>query len=153
MIANEVCITTKRTEFLEMGLLILMGLPNATSVNQEMDALYGPFKTATYARGELILTERLRLKGLQNSARAEAQATEQEEGNDDDNDDLHRTPTVQVSMGFHDLVTVVNGKHDDEIENKPFEKYFTKERIIASLTKVGFVPFTQNCVHSKKVRH
>jgi hypothetical protein len=152
MIANEVCIT-KRAEFLEMGLLILMGLPNATSVNQEMDALYGPFKTATYARGELILTERLRLKGLQNSARAAAPATEQEEGNDDDNDELHRTPTVQVSMGFHDLPTVVNGKHDDEIENKPFDKYFTKERIIASWTKVGFVPFTRNCVQSKKVRH
>ena len=38
---------TKRAEFLEMGLLILMGLPNATSVNQEMDALYGAFKSAS----------------------------------------------------------------------------------------------------------
>jgi hypothetical protein len=38
---------SKRAEFLELGLLILMGLPNATSVNQEMDALYGAFKSAT----------------------------------------------------------------------------------------------------------
>ena len=57
---------TKRAEFLEMGLLILMGLPNATSVNQEMDVLYGAFKSATYARGEIILTQRLRMRGLHN---------------------------------------------------------------------------------------
>jgi hypothetical protein len=39
IIANLESIS-KRAEFLELGLLILMGLPNATSVNQEMDALY-----------------------------------------------------------------------------------------------------------------
>jgi hypothetical protein len=62
IIANLESIS-KRAEFLELGLLILMGLPNATSVNQEMDALYGAFKSATYARGEIILTERLRRRG------------------------------------------------------------------------------------------
>ena len=41
----------RRDAFCELGLLILMGLPNATSVNQEMDALYGAFRSATYARG------------------------------------------------------------------------------------------------------
>ena len=69
MIANMESIS-KRVKFLEQGLFILMGLPNATSVNQEMDALYGAFKSAFYARGEVILTERLRMKGLRNSARA-----------------------------------------------------------------------------------
>lgn len=51
---------SKRAAFRELGLLILMGLPNATSVNQEMDALYGAFKSATYARGEVTLMERMR---------------------------------------------------------------------------------------------
>ena len=41
--------TSKRAEFLELGSLILMGLLNATSVNQEMDALFGAFKSETYA--------------------------------------------------------------------------------------------------------
>jgi hypothetical protein len=41
-----------------------MGLPNATSVNQEMDALYGAFESSTYAREEVILTERLRFNDL-----------------------------------------------------------------------------------------
>jgi hypothetical protein len=41
-----------------------MGLPNATSVQQEMDALYGPFKLATYACGEKVVQEKLREQGL-----------------------------------------------------------------------------------------
>ena len=56
-------------------------------------------------------------------------------------------------MGFEDLATVVNGKHDDEIGMKPFAKNFTKDKILASWSKVGFVPFTRNCIKSKKVRH
>ena len=49
IVSNEV-ILRKREELYERGLFILMGLPNATSVQQEMDALYGPpFKSATYA--------------------------------------------------------------------------------------------------------
>ena len=48
---------SKRAAFSERGLLMLVGLPNASSVNQEMDALYGAFKSAMYARGEVILTE------------------------------------------------------------------------------------------------
>jgi hypothetical protein len=68
IIANRSSIS-KRAEFLELGLLILMGLPNATSVNQEMDALYyGASKPVTYARGKIILTERLQMRGLQKSA-------------------------------------------------------------------------------------
>jgi hypothetical protein len=39
---------SKRAAFRELGLLLLMGPPDVTSVNQEMDALYGSFKSATY---------------------------------------------------------------------------------------------------------
>jgi hypothetical protein len=149
MIANMTSIS-KRAEFLERGLLIMMGLPNATSVNQEMDALYGAFKSATYARGEMILTERLRLKGLRNSARAAAAA---EDVNDDDEEGEAQRPPVLVSMGLEDLATVVNGKQGNEIEERPFEKIFTKAKICASWSKVGFIPFTRNCIKHKKVRH
>jgi hypothetical protein len=41
-----------------------MGLPNATSVQQEMGALYGPFKLATYTRGDKVVQEKLRQQGL-----------------------------------------------------------------------------------------
>lgn len=40
-------ILSKREEMFERGLVILMGLRNATSVQQELDALYGAFKSGT----------------------------------------------------------------------------------------------------------
>ena len=143
---------TKRAEFLENGLLILMGLPNATSVNQEMDALYGAFKSATYARGEIILTHRLRMRGLQNVAAHRAQQ-------DADAPDHHedgvagRVFPPPLAMNFEDLATIVDGNVDDAIELKPFTRNFTREKILGSWAKVGFVPLTRACVKNRKVRH
>ena len=156
----------KRVKFLELGLFILMGLPNATSVNQEMDALYGAFKPATYARGKIILTERLRMRGLQNSAMAAG--NREGEG---DNEEVHATPNgndppagvrlgarrsaalPSVTMGFEDLATTVDGNKTDYISMNPFTRHFTTDKILQSWLKVGFIPFTRNCVKSKKVRH
>ena len=146
----------RRDAFRELGLLILMGLPNATSVNQEMDALYGAFKSATYARGEVILTERLKLRGLQNTAAAIAATAAANEGDADlsaDDAPADASPLTSLAMGFEDLSTVVNGNITDDIDMKPFSRSFTKEKILGSWSKVGFVPFTRNCVKSKKVRH
>jgi hypothetical protein len=56
-------ILAQREALFERGLIIILGLPNATSVQQEMDALYGPFKSATYARGEKV-QEKLKQRGL-----------------------------------------------------------------------------------------
>jgi hypothetical protein len=55
-IVSSAAILSKRELLFERGLIIIMGLPNATSVQQEMDALlYGPFKSSTYARGEKVV--------------------------------------------------------------------------------------------------
>ena len=48
----------KREQYFDMGLILLSGLPNAASVHQEMDVLFGPLKAATYARGETVLMEK-----------------------------------------------------------------------------------------------
>ena len=107
---------SKRAAFRELGLLILLGLPNATSVNQEMDALYGSFKSATYARGEVILTERMRLRGLKRSGAAAAA------GNGAD----AAVPTLTpFAMGFEDLSIVVDGNSTDNVSMKPFTRTFT----------------------------
>ena len=58
-IVSSATILAHREALLERGLIILMGLPNATSVQQEMDTLYGPFKSVTYARGEKVVQEKL----------------------------------------------------------------------------------------------
>jgi hypothetical protein len=166
---------TKRAEFLEMGLLILMGLPNSTSVNQEMDVLYGPFKSSTYARQEVIVTERMRLRSLQQNRNMTHGQQRREEGANDnsneedgdgeddenivgeeDNDEDRQAAAGNkkaISISFNDLATVVDGKVGDPIDMKPFSKYFTEQRILGAWAKVGFVPFTRNCVNNRKVRH
>ncbi len=53
-IVSSAATLAKREAFFEKGLIIMMGLPNATRVHQEMDALYGAFKAATYARGKRL---------------------------------------------------------------------------------------------------
>jgi hypothetical protein len=67
-----------------------MGLPNATSVQQEMDALYGPFKSATYRHGEKVVQKKLRIRGLARK-----------------NGD--KVPKAVLNLDFNDLATIVNG--------------------------------------------
>ena len=57
-------ILSKREKLFDRGLIVLMGLPNATNVQQEMGALYGPFKSATYRRGEKVIQNKLRDQGM-----------------------------------------------------------------------------------------
>jgi hypothetical protein len=104
-----------------------------------MDIMYQGFKAATYARGEALLTQKLMMRGreLQENRRR---------GNND-------AVTAPLSIGFEDLATVVDGVDGDTLDLKPFSKFFTKERIVASWEKVGFVPFTRKCIFHKKVRH
>ena len=126
-------ILLKREQLFERGLIIIMGLPNATSVQQEMDALYGPFKSATYARGEKVVQQKLRCRGL---ARRNG----------------IKVPSAVLNLDFNDLATIVNGRPDDDARDRPFDCHFTKEKILWSWAKVGFVPFTRNCLNNKRVR-
>jgi hypothetical protein len=50
-IVSNIVILQKREKLYERGLFILMGLPNASSLQQTTDALYSPFKSATFAQG------------------------------------------------------------------------------------------------------
>jgi len=109
LVANAESIR-KREDFMERGLLIMLGLPNATSVNQEMDALFQGFKTASDARGEILLTERMKKQGELRTVRREFNAEESEE---DGNEATGCTRFV--TMGFEDLATVVNGTEDDTV--------------------------------------
>jgi hypothetical protein len=123
---------SNREELFERGLIILMGLPNATSVQQEMDALYGPFKSATYARGEKVVQQKLRSRGL---ARRNGQIQ-----------------SAILNLDFSDLSSIVNGMPGDELCNRPFDCHFSKEKILWSWEKIGFVPFTRKCLENPKVR-
>ncbi|KAI2513446.1 hypothetical protein MHU86_920 [Fragilaria crotonensis] len=132
-IVSSAAILSKREEFFERGLIIIMGLPNATSVQQEMDALYGPFKSATYARGEKVVQTKLRDRGLARKNGEQLQST-------------------VLNLDFGDLSTIVNGMPGDDLCDRPFDCHFSKEKILWSWAKVGFVPFTRSCLKNTKVR-
>ena len=58
-----------------------------------------------------------------------------------------------MTLGFDDLSTIVNGLPADGIVMRPFDKVFTEEKILGSWAKIGFIPFTRNCLGNEKVRH
>ena len=130
----------KRHEYFEKGLIILSGLPNSTSVQQEMDALYGPFKSATYDRAEQLVMEMLKERG---AMRRGAGGVPPPGGGG----------ASILSLGFQHLATIVDGKEGDETLMKPFTKHFTQEKILKAWAKIGFVPFSRKCLLDKKVWH
>lgn len=133
-IVSSEAVLAKREALFERGLIIIMGLPNATSVQQEMDALYSPFKSATYARGEKVVQKKLKERGL---ARRNGQQLK---------------AAAVLNLDFKDLPVVVNGNATDDIKDKPFDLHFSKEKILWSWAKVGFVPFTRSCMKNRRVR-
>ena len=133
IVSSEI-VLAKREALFERGLIIILGLPNATSVQQEMDALYGPFKSATYSRGEKVVQRKLKERGL---ARRNGQQV---------------VSAAVLNLDFNDLPTIVNGTATDTIADKPFDLHFTKEKILWSWAKVGFVPFTRSCLQNRRVR-
>jgi hypothetical protein len=55
-------------------------------------------------------------------------------------------------LDFSDLAMIVNGVDGDLITDRPFACHFSKEKILRSWAKVGFVPFSRNCINDPKVR-
>ncbi len=91
----------KREALAKMGLIIIAGLPKSTSVQQEMDALNGAFKSATYNCGAMVLMEKMRKRGVvtrNGNARVAAAAA-----------------ASILTLGFEDLATIVNGNSHDDI--------------------------------------
>ena len=58
-----------------------------------------------------------------------------------------------LNLNFEDLPIIVNGTATDAVaDNKPFDLHFTKDKILWSWAKVGFVPFTRSCLENRRVR-
>ena len=116
-------ILVHRAALFDCDLIAVMGLPNTTSVQQEMDALYGPFKSATYVRGEKVMQEKFQERGLA-------------KGN------VKQLPCAVLNLGTA----------NDINSNRPFNTHFTNERILWLWANVGFVSFTRSCLDNKRVR-
>ena len=57
-----------------------------------------------------------------------------------------------INLNFEDLPIIFNGIATDAVADKPFDLHFTKDKILWSWAKVGFVPFTRSCLENRRVR-
>ena len=48
---------------------------------------------------------------------------------------------------------MINGNDTDTLENKFVDRYFTKTKIKDVFYKVGFLPFTRDCLNNPLARH
>ncbi len=81
-------------------------------------------------------------------------------GSDSDNDSScgaelpkKRRSVCNVSLTTSDVSNVVNGYPGDPVDLRPFDFCFTKEKIIKTWIKVGFMPMTGNAALDPKVRY
>jgi hypothetical protein len=114
-----------------MGIYVVPGVPNTTEVSQEMDQLYGLFKS--------LYRENLRALALHR------QTCEQP---------INMTDIPLIIFGR--TVTgknKANGKNMTTTLRDAFAESFSKEKCKACWEKVGAVPLTRHCLKSEGVRH
>ncbi len=58
-----------------------------------------------------------------------------------------------LNLNFGDLPTIVNGTATHAVADRPFNQHLTKDKILWSWAKTGFVPFARCCLlQNKRVR-
>jgi len=166
----------------EAGVYLIRGLPNSTSCTQEQNQLYQEFKGKTRSKTSKIFSKKLAdrssmIKKYKNELTALGfhgnwnmitDLTQDECDNDEAIlvlEDCVVTPDVQVvldkltkvmrspSLLNDDLPQIVNGMKNEPIEMSPFLSTFTKDKIINCFRRVGYAPFTRECLSSPYIRH
>ena len=103
-----------RASMWERGVALFPGLINGTAANQVLDDLFGLYKTSCNDVIDHIVSERITANQLD--------------------------PTVKVNLDFSDLGRIINGRPEDPITARPFERAFTVEKIRNSTAKLGVAP-------------
>jgi hypothetical protein len=146
-----------REKMANMGVIILLSLPNGTACTAELDQMYSRFKDETK-------NSTIRVAGIKMAARlaARKQGKRGEEQEDDDasssddetaNEQRKKGSICNVNITNFDLSHIVNGFPNDPIELRPFDNCFTKEKIIQNWIAVGFLPMTGNAANDPKVAY
>ena len=94
----------------------MLSLPNGTSISAEMYQLYREFKCFTRASTEDIFNEKVYEQSMLLKEKKEHPERK------------IVVPTV-VSLSNENLPRMINGRPDNLIEKRPFERTFTIERI------------------------
>ena len=110
-----------RRDLGRMGVDIVLSLPNATSVDAELDDMFKLFKPACRERTQLLYTNKVYERMLticRNNEAGEGQR-------------LVSVKPVKISQ--EDLSMIVNGLEEDAEQNRSFNHFFTKIEYIKSL--------------------
>ena len=141
------------------GVYLVLGLPNSTSCTQEQDQLYQEFKGKTRAMTDKVYSDKLasrsnRIKSLKEELKQFKNITNTDL-NQHEVDLLNQLKEAlrPPNLTNDDLSLIVCGKPTDSPSLSPFASTFTKERIIKCFHRVGYVPFTRNCLKNEYVRH
>ena len=103
-----------RASMWERGAVLFPGLLNGTAGNQVLDDLFGLYKGTCADVIDNIISERIAANKLD--------------------------PTVKVNLDFCDLGRIINGRPEDPLTARPFERAFTAEKILNSTAKLGLAP-------------
>ena len=117
----------------------MVGLPNFTSVSQKLDLLYITYKNQPNEKAQLVCAHK---------TDKQPEAVERHKTNE--------SVVVPIAhFNNEDLPEMIIGKQGDLIEERPFNRTFTRKLIMimkSSLT-IGWIPFTSQALKQKKARH
>ena len=148
-----------RERMQQRGVYLVLGLPNSTSCTQEQYQLYQEFKGKTRSMTDTVYSDELaqqsnliksindELEGLRSNDVDPASAPMI------DALDRLREAMKTPSLTNDDLSSIVCGISDDSPSLSPFASTFTKDKIKKCFSRVGYVPFTRNCLMSEYIRH
>ena len=127
-------------KYLELYLGI--GCPNATSVGQVMDDLFQTFKCYFRTSTQDLFNENIYNRMI----------NIRERNSQDNRLDNEKIPSV-VDLHQEDLSVIVNGRTNDSIDKRPFNRCFTSLNIKKFWSNIGLSPFNMNALKNKKIRH
>ena len=140
-----------RERMAEKGVLLVLGLPNSASCTQEQDQLYKDFKRCLRTKTNTIYQDKLNKRsGLISILVLELGATEVEAEKKNIEQrlaDARKMPKLTND----DLPVIVSGDDLDDIEDKPFDYCFTKEKIKNCFPRVGYVLFTRKALENSNM--
>lgn len=156
--------TLENVEFREcmrnMGVLIYLSLPNATSVTAEMDDLYTSFNPCCRMRTKKLFGSKLKEKITELEKRRSIRCLNQLKRLESDldfdeviEDEVHEKVGSVISLDYSDVPVINNGIEGDPPHLRPFQHIFTHDRIRKSWANIGFLLMTRKHLKSNKVRH
>ena len=158
-----------REEMANLGVYIILSLPNGTECQAELDQMFSDFQPRCKRSAIRIVglkikdrLEAIRRAGVATPITFDSEDSSDESGNEDEDDasvsvnarDATTEASItKVKLSNLDLGNVINGFPGDPVELRPFDFCFTQEKIIKTWIKVGFMPHTGNAALDPKVRH